>query len=268
MINKTSTNTNMTPAPYVFIHCQLIAYKLLEVACLLLRLAITALRRRLYNPHDASPKKSPLAMTRTHSNPSIKGPRRNLDSPGVTSGACNDLCATCQSLVDKIRHPQWHKTLLHHESIDSLEESSRESCGLCIELLRYLRSNIMRNETSSWETLFPVRCESDTSAASWQSEFDLTFTADGLENFSLGFVFELVDTSKCTFVQSHRTHCRFRTNTPSQQELNMHRLQRQNLRKPTASSVIGSSNALKTTFLAIRMFLQTGPQHVCLISAP
>ena len=193
----------MTPASYVFIHCQLIAYKLLEVACLLLRLATTTLRRQLSSPHDASPKKSPLAMTRTHSNPSIKASCRNPENPGVTSGACNELCATCQSIVDKIRYPQWHKDLLHHESLASLEESSREFCGLCTELLRYLKSNIVEEKTGSWETLFPVRCESDTSAASWQSEFELIFTSDNVESFRRGFIFEVVDDIKSTCVSSH-----------------------------------------------------------------
>jgi hypothetical protein len=40
--------------------------------------------------------------------------------------------------------------------------------------------------------LFPLKCESDTSSASWQSSFELTLTSDGVESFELRFIFEVI----------------------------------------------------------------------------
>lgn len=46
-----------------------------------------------------------------------------------------------------------------------------------------------------WDKLFPIKCDSDTSSASWQSSFELTFTSDGVESLSLKFTLEVIEES-------------------------------------------------------------------------
>jgi hypothetical protein len=111
----------------------------------------------------------------------------------MTSATSNSLCGIYQGIIDTIRKPQWHTTLIHHESRESLEESARSYCGICTELLQHLLSTGTLPPTpGSNEMLFPLKCESDTSSASWQSSFELTLTSDDVESFELRFIFEII----------------------------------------------------------------------------
>jgi hypothetical protein len=111
----------------------------------------------------------------------------------MTSATSNSLCGICQGIIDTIRKPQWHTNLVHHESRESLEESARSYCGICTELLQHLLSTGTLPPTpGSNEMLFPLKCESDTSSASWQSSFELTLTSGGVESFELQFIFEVI----------------------------------------------------------------------------
>lgn len=151
-----------------FFDLLLVVLKLLEKTCLLLKLTVGTFLRRLTGRHDAEP----------------------VHIPSLASVTFNELCATCQGIVDIISHPGWHKDLVHHESLASLENSSEQFCGICSETLGY----IQRELADYSGTLFPIKCESDTSSASWQSSFEWMLTSDGVNNFSLGFTFEVIET--------------------------------------------------------------------------
>jgi hypothetical protein len=145
----------------------LVVLKLLEIACSFLKLTTTTLLHRLNDRHAANP----------------------IYIPSVASVTFNELCATCQGIVDIISHPGWYKDLVHHESLESLEKSSEQFCGICVEALDYIQGQY----ADSLETIFPIKCESDTSSASWQSSFELTLISDRVERFRLGFTFEISD---------------------------------------------------------------------------
>jgi len=158
----------MASAASCFFDLLLVVLKLLEITCLLLKLTAGTFLRRLTGQHDAEP----------------------IHVPSVASVTFNELCATCQGIVDIISHPGWHKDLVHHDSFASLENSSEQFCGICSETLGY----IQREFAESSEILFPIKCESDTSSASWQSAFEWKLTSDGVNDFSLGFTFEVIET--------------------------------------------------------------------------
>ena len=80
----------------------LVLPKLLEITCLLLKVTATTLLRRLNGRHNAE----------------------LVHLPSMASITFNEPCATCQGIVDIISHPGWHKDLVHHESLASLENSS------------------------------------------------------------------------------------------------------------------------------------------------
>jgi hypothetical protein len=152
----------------------LVVLKLLEIACSFLKLATTILLHRLDGRHDADP----------------------IHIPSVASVTFNELCATCLGIVDIISHPGWHKDLVHHESLESLEKSSEQFCGICVEALEYIRGQY----ADSLETMFPIKCESDTSSASWQSSFELTLKSSGRVDFSLRFIFETIEQPQSKYV--------------------------------------------------------------------
>ena len=164
--------------------------KLLEIACSLLKLAATALGRRLNSRHGTDASHTPVVAVIPDTGP--------VHIPRAASVTSNELCATCQGIIDIISHPGWHKDLVHHESLASLESSSEQYCGICTETLQYIR----RRCNDSFEALFPMKCESDTSSASWQSSFELTLTSSGRVDFILPFTFEIMkqSQSKCVIV--------------------------------------------------------------------
>jgi hypothetical protein len=113
-------------------------------------------------------------------------------SNAMTSATSKSLCGICQGIMDTIQEVRWHTNLVHHQSRKSLERSARNYCGICTELLQYLCSSIPNQASSTWDALFPIKCQSDTSSASWQSSFTLTLTSDGLETIELQFIFEVI----------------------------------------------------------------------------
>ncbi|KAF1998879.1 HET-domain-containing protein [Amniculicola lignicola CBS 123094] len=114
----------------------------------------------------------------------------------MVSHASNKLCDPCNSILDKIRHVDWHTDLIHHHSLSTLEESAETGCGVCVVLLEHLQGSAFRKVPDLWDKLFPIKCESDTSSASWQTSFELKLTSGGVEDLSLTFTFELINESK------------------------------------------------------------------------
>ena len=163
----------MASAASCFFDILLVVLKLLEITCLLLKLTARTFLRSLTGRRDAEP----------------------VHIPSVASVTFNELCVTCQGIVDIISRPGWHKDLVHHESLLSLERSSEQFCGICAETLDY----IQRRYTDSFEALFPMSCETETSSASWQSSFELMLTSSGRAEFNLRFTFEMIEQthSKC-----------------------------------------------------------------------
>jgi len=157
----------MASAASCFFDILLVVLKLLEITCLLLKLTARTFLRSLTGRRDAEP----------------------VHIPSVASVTFNELCVTCQGIVDIISRPGWHKDLVHHESLASLENSSEQFCGICSETLGYIQKEFAGYS----ETLFPIKCESDTSSASWQSSFEWMLTSDGVNDFSLGFTFEIIE---------------------------------------------------------------------------
>jgi hypothetical protein len=65
------------------------------------------------------------------------------------------------------------------------------------------RCGYLCDGVSSFEgELFPIKCETDTSSASWQSSFELTLTSDDLESFKLRFFFEAKEEAVCKHIHS------------------------------------------------------------------
>ncbi|KAF2824701.1 HET-domain-containing protein [Ophiobolus disseminans] len=69
------------------------------------------------------------------------------------------------------------------------------ACGICTELLNHLQGLQDRESPDIWGKVFPLKCESDTSAACWQSSFELMLSSDGVESFNLSMTFEVIDDS-------------------------------------------------------------------------
>ena len=107
----------------------------------------------------------------------------------------NRLCGPCNRILDTIREVDWHTDLIHHHSLRTLSESAKEACGICTVLLEHLQSSAFQQVPDLWDKLFPIKCESDTSSASWQSSFELTLKSDGVENLSLNFTLEAIEKS-------------------------------------------------------------------------
>lgn len=105
----------------------------------------------------------------------------------------NELCKECWILVFYISSKPGLGSLRHHPTLESLEESSTDACGICVELLRFLKDTFAVNSLAS---LFPVICEFDTSSASWQSSFDVVFKLSKSIDFSLRFILEIVESTE------------------------------------------------------------------------
>jgi hypothetical protein len=135
----------------------------------------------------------------------------------------NELCKKCQLLVFDISSKPGLRSLRHHPTLELLEESSKNACGICIELLRSLRDAFTVNTLAS---LFPIICEFDTSSASWQSSFDVVFKLSKSIDFSLRFIFEIVENTeselnhKATFFEITNIFVKTR-----QSDMHPHRLQ-------------------------------------------
>lgn len=113
---------------------------------------------------------------------------------GSKSNAFNHVCTTCRRILDIVRDVGCHEGLVHHEKLESLAESAKSACGICMTLLDELNTRKTQQVYDlSVDRLFPIECECDTSGASWQSAFDITF---GLGPFgSLKFTFEAIGSS-------------------------------------------------------------------------
>lgn len=111
----------------------------------------------------------------------------------------NTLCGPCNRILDTISEAAWYTNLIYHQSLATLYESSRHGCGICTVTLEHLYSSKFEQAPDLWGKLFPLKCESDTSSASWQRSFDLTIIFDGVENLHLKFTFDSVGevTGKC-----------------------------------------------------------------------
>jgi hypothetical protein len=105
----------------------------------------------------------------------------------------NKLCGACNCILDTIREVNWHTNLIHHHSFRTLSESAQHACGICTVLLEHLQGSEFQQVSDMWDKLFPIKCESDTSSASWQSSFDLTLTSDGVKNLCLKFTLQAVE---------------------------------------------------------------------------
>ena len=119
----------------------------------------------------------------------------------MASTTTNELCKECQILVSKISCEPGLALIDHHLTLESLEESSKKACGICIELIRSLKDGFASGP-DPLTTFFPIRCVADTSSASWQSSFEMTFTSNLRDrvDFSLRFVFEVVEDSESEWV--------------------------------------------------------------------
>ncbi|KAF2806681.1 HET-domain-containing protein [Mytilinidion resinicola] len=113
----------------------------------------------------------------------------------MVSDTSNRLCGPCNCILENIREVNWHTNLVHHHSLRTLEESANAACGVCTVLLEHLQSSSFQQVSDMWDKLFPIKCESDTSSASWQSSFELTLTSDGVKNLGLKFTFEVIEES-------------------------------------------------------------------------
>lgn len=111
----------------------------------------------------------------------------------MAADASNKLCGLCTSILDTIREVHWHTGLIHHQSLRTLNQSANDACGICTVLLEHLQSSAFQQVSDMWDKLFPIKCESDTSSATWQSSFELTLTSDGMENLCLKFTFEAIE---------------------------------------------------------------------------
>ncbi|CZR61292.1 uncharacterized protein PAC_11188 [Phialocephala subalpina] len=111
----------------------------------------------------------------------------------MTSKSYNSLCGPCRDIINTIREVDWYTDLAHHRSIETLKTSAKEACGVCTVILEYVLSSAFQHETELTDKLFPIKCESDTSSASWQSSFELRFTSSLVENLDLKFTFESME---------------------------------------------------------------------------
>jgi hypothetical protein len=108
----------------------------------------------------------------------------------MLSTATNRLCGPCQRIIETVRVVDWYRNLIHHESLETLRDSAQETCGICTVLLQHLQSSDLQQVHDLWNRLFPIKCESDTSSASWQNSFKLVLTSDGVRELDLEFTFE------------------------------------------------------------------------------
>jgi len=104
----------------------------------------------------------------------------------------NELCGQCRHIIDTIRVVGLHGGVIHHSSLDTLEASAEEACGICTVLLGHLQSSPFQQIPGLWDRLFPIRCESDTSSAIWQTSFELILTSK-CWNLNLKFILEAID---------------------------------------------------------------------------
>ena len=106
-------------------------------------------------------------------------------------GTINHLCGTCRHIFNKVQDLGCHEGLVYHETLESLISSAKSACGICTTLLDEVNARTAEHThlpSSDW--LFPIKCECDTSGASWQTSFDMTFS---LASFGrLKFTFEAI----------------------------------------------------------------------------
>lgn len=93
----------------------------------------------------------------------------------MPNSSYNDLCDVCQGVFATIREVGWHRCTPHHGSLHSLKTSASKHCGICAALLDHLEQSEQKDDPGFWGGMFPLSCESDTSAASWQRSFEVTF---------------------------------------------------------------------------------------------
>jgi hypothetical protein len=110
----------------------------------------------------------------------------------MSTDGFNTLCGPCNRILDTISEAAWYTNLIHHQSLATLYESSRHGCGICTVTLEYLHSSEFEQVPDLWDNLFPLKCESDTSSASWQESFDLTIISDDVETLHLKFTFDSI----------------------------------------------------------------------------
>jgi hypothetical protein len=145
---------------------------------------------------------------------------------GMASVTNNQLCKVCQLLVFRISSKPGCGSLQLHSTFELLEERSKSACGICVELLRSLRDGAVGDAVNPLASLFPVICEYDTSSASWQSSFDVVFKLSKSIDFSLRFIFEIVENTeselnhKATFFEITNIFVKTR-----QSDMHPHRLQ-------------------------------------------
>ena len=139
----------------------------------------------------------------------------------MASTSTNELCEACQSLflrigssigrlADFARYDS-HASFSHHHTFKSLEESCKNGCGICTELMRSLKNTWAspcklperpewerKLEPLSWldwfEKFFPSTCRVDKFSASWQNSLELTFKShnDGyIESQKYGYGFKV-----------------------------------------------------------------------------
>jgi hypothetical protein len=111
------------------------------------------------------------------------------------SSLTNQLCGTCNKILEQLRHEQLWTQLVHHNTLETLTESARSACGICSLLLEHLASITYQHDTRLWAEMFPILLDSDTSSASWQSSFDLVLTSQSVESLALKFTFRVVEES-------------------------------------------------------------------------
>jgi hypothetical protein len=122
----------------------------------------------------------------------------------MISDTSNRLWGPCNRILNIIREVEWHANHVHHHSLRTLNESAEEACGICAVLLEHLQSSAFQQVPDLWDKLFPIKCGSDTSSASWQSSFELTLTSDGVENLRLTFTLEGIEESVGKYDLLHR----------------------------------------------------------------
>lgn len=123
----------------------------------------------------------------------------------------NDLCGPCKNVLDTIRRVGLHTDIVHHLSLEMLRHSAQNACGICSFLLEHLQSSDLQKESDlqdELEKFFPIRCVSDTSAATWQDSFELTLTSypGGPTNLNLTFTLEAIEELSGSCTPSKRFH--------------------------------------------------------------
>lgn len=114
----------------------------------------------------------------------------------MSNETSNQLCSTCMHIIDTVRQADWHRDLMHHDSFASFKNSANQACGICTTFLHFLQDYNSHLDDEMWHHLFPIKCDCDTSAATWQSSFELNLKSDLVEWLNLTYTLELIDESE------------------------------------------------------------------------